>query len=251
MRTIATLSLAAFEVLWEGLRAGSIPYPFEIDQHGYTLDERARIKVAVHADLERHGLARHGRPEPELEDALNLLARPELRITALGMPSIEDGALLRASVVARGGYAVMFVQDGLSVTLSLVRDNALATALVNVLPQRRPGPGKPVTVPASAFGQATPRQGITQAVRSGGNDDLKALQAMLSSPMVGTGHFVVVLAQSGGKKPFPPVTWFDTTEGRYVNMPSRNGPDWHTVAPVDNNGLAQCLSQVLAMTSRR
>jgi len=247
MRTIATLSLPAFEVLWEGLRAGSVPYPFEISQHGETLDERARIKSAVHADLERRSLARRGRPEPELEDALGLFARPDLRIIAMGMPDVEGEVLLRACVVARGGYAVLAVQDDTSVTLTLVRDNALAAALVSVLPQKRPGPGKPVTVPASAFEQERPRQGITSSVRGGGNEDLKVLHAMLASPMVGTGHFTV----ERDRQRFPAITWFDTVQGRYVNMPARNGPDWITVAPADNHGLAQHLTRVLAMATTR
>ena len=34
MRQLARLSLPAFEVLWEDLRAGSLPYPFDISQHG-------------------------------------------------------------------------------------------------------------------------------------------------------------------------------------------------------------------------
>ena len=43
MKQLAQLSLPAFEVLWEDLRAGSIPYPVDVSQHGETLDDRARI----------------------------------------------------------------------------------------------------------------------------------------------------------------------------------------------------------------
>ena len=229
MTRIATLSLPAFEVLWEDLRVGGPPHPLEIPHYGDTLAERARIRAAVHVDLEQRGLVRRGRPEPELEDALRLLAKPDLRVVAMGMPSVEDSVLLRASLVARGGYAVLFVQHDLSVSVTLVRDNAFAAAVVGVLPPRRRGPGKPVTVPASALERGR-----------GDPGDLAVLRAMVSEPMVGTGHFRV-----GDEV----VTWFDTRAGRYVNVPARDG--WLTVAPADNQDVARHVGRALAEVGRR
>lgn len=251
MRNIATLSLPAFEVLWEDLRAGSIPHPFDVQSHGETIEERNRIKAAVHTDLERRNLARRGRPEPELEDALMLLARPELRIVAMGMPDKKTETLLRASVVARGSYAVLVQQDDKSVNLNLVQDNALVPALVGLVPQMRPGPGKLVTLNVAALKQQPEQQqGFRQTVRTTANEDVRLFQQMMSSPPIGTGHFTVTLEQGRTKKNFPPITWVDTEAGRYVNTPGRT-PDWITVAPADNNGLARQLAQVLSLTSQR
>ncbi|MFC3891356.1 ESX secretion-associated protein EspG [Lentzea rhizosphaerae] len=250
MRQIAQLSLPAFEVLWEDLRAGSVPYPFDVSQHGETLDERARVRSAVHADLERRGLARRGRPEPDLEDALNLLARPELRVIALCMPDMRQETLVRASVVARGRYAVLVTQDDTSITLNLVQPNEIATRLANAMPPGRPGPGKPVTVPAQAFESPQPQQeGFRQAVRSAENDDVRLAKQMLTGPATGNGHFLVQLAQGRTRRDFPPVTWVDTNQGRYCNVETRKG--WFTISPADNVGLARHLGQVLAMTSER
>ncbi|GAB2819047.1 ESX secretion-associated protein EspG [Lentzea nigeriaca] len=249
MRQIAQLSLPAFEVLWEDLRAGSIPYPFDVSHHGETLDERARIKAAVHADLERRGLARHGRPEPDLEDALNLLARPELRVIALCMPDMNQEKLVRASVVARGGYAVLVTQDDAGITLNLVQPNEIATSLANAMPPGRPGPGKLVTVPGEAFEQQQPQQGFRQSVRTTENEDVRIAKQMLTGPAIGNGHFLVQLQQGRSKKDFPPVTWIDTSQGRYANVQIRSG--WFTISPADNMGLARHLGQVLAMTSER
>ncbi|WP_439661349.1 ESX secretion-associated protein EspG [Lentzea sp. HUAS TT2] len=249
MKRIAQLSLPAFEVLWEDLRAGSIPYPFDISQHGETLDERARIKAAVHADLERRNLVRRGRPEPDLEDALNLLARPELRVIALCMPDMNQQKLVRASVVARGGYAVLVTQEDTTVTLNLVQPNEIATSLANAMPPGRPGPGKPVTVPAQAFEAQQPQEGFRQAVRTTETDDVRLAKQMLTGPAIGNGHFLVQLGQGRTKRDFPPVTWVDTKAGRYANVPARAG--WFTIGPADNVGLARHLGQVLAMTSER
>ncbi|WP_112262122.1 ESX secretion-associated protein EspG [Lentzea terrae] len=249
MRQIAQLSLPAFEVLWEDLRAGSIPYPFEINQHGETLDERARIKASVHQELERRGLVRRGRPEPDLEDALNLLARPELRVIAMCMPDLNQQKVVRASVVARGGYAVLVNQDDAGITLNLVQPNEIATSLANAMPPGRPGPGKLVTVPAQAFEAPQQQDGFRQSVRTTQNDDVRIAKQMLTGPAIGNGHFLVQMGQGRTKRDFPPVTWIDTNQGRYTNVETRAG--WFTISPADNMGLARHLGQVLAMTSER
>lgn len=250
MKHIAQLSLPAFEILWEHQRAGNIPYPFDIDQHGDTLDERARIKTAVHQDLERTGLARRGRPEPDLEDALNLLARPELRVIALCIPDINQQKLVRASVVARGGYAVLVTQEDTTITLNLVPPNEIATSLANVMPPGRPGPGKPVTVPAQAFeNQPQQQQGFRQAVRTTETDDVRIAKQMLTGPATGNGHFLIQTGHGRTKRDFPPVTWIDTHQGRYSTIETRTG--WFTISPADNTALARHLGQVLAMTSER
>ncbi|MGW6446534.1 ESX secretion-associated protein EspG [Lentzea sp. NPDC055074] len=249
MRQIAQLSLPAFEVLWEGLRAGSVPYPFEVGQHGETLDERARIKAAVHADLERRELVRRGRPEPDLEDALNLLARPDLRVVALCIPDMNQQKLVRASVVARGGYAVLVTQEDTGITLNLLQPNEIATSLANAMPLGRPGPGKLVTVPAQAFEAQPQQEGFRQAVRTMENDDVRLAKQMLTGPAIGNGHFLVQKGQGRTKRDFPPVTWIDTRQGRYSNVETRKG--WYTISPADNTGLARHLGQILAMTSER
>lgn len=249
MRQIAQLSLPAFEVLWEDLRAGSVPYPFEAGQHGETLDERARIRAAVHADLERRDLARRGRPEPDLEDALNLLARPDLRVVALCVPDVNQQKVVRASVVARGGYAVLVTQEDAGISLNLLQPNEIAASLANAMPSGRPGPGKLVTVPGQAFEAQRQPEGFRQAVRTMENDDVRLAKQMLTGPAIGNGHFLVQMGQGRTRRDFPPVTWIDTQRGRYSNVETRKG--WFTISPADNRGLARHLGQVLAMTSER
>ncbi|KOX23180.1 hypothetical protein ADK67_21270 [Saccharothrix sp. NRRL B-16348] len=238
MRRVAALTLAAFDVLWEDLDAGPIPYPLDVPSPGTTFDERRRIRQAVHADLDRRALTRRGRPEAELEDALRLLHRPPTRITVLGMPDIHTDGLLRAVVVARGGYAVRAVQEDGFVLLDVVRGPA--EAAVEVLPPLRPGPGKPVTVAAKDLAPPPEEpQGFTRAVRQAGNPDVKAVREMLAGPITGTGHFAVDGAEH-------PITWFDTERGRYAST----GSDWITVAPADHGGLAARLSRALAPPTR-
>ena len=237
MRRVAALSLPAFEILWDDLDAGPLPYPLDLPSLGETVDERRRIRQAVHADLDRRALTRRGRPEAELEDALRLLHRPATRITVLGMPDVRADGLLRAVVAARGGYAVRAVQEDGFVLLDVVRGPA--EAAVEVLPPLRPGPGKPVTVAAKDLAGPEEQQGFTRAVRRSGHPDVKAVRDMLAGPTTGTGHFAVDGAEH-------PITWFDTERGRYAST----GSDWITVAPADHGGLVTRLSRALAPRAR-
>ncbi|MFD0202230.1 MULTISPECIES: ESX secretion-associated protein EspG [Saccharothrix] len=244
MSTLATLSLPEFDVLWEDLRVGAAPYPLEVGHHGLTLDDRARVRADSHTALERRGLIRRGRPEPVLEDALRLLARPETSITVMGLPDLVAGDLLRALVTARGRYAVLAVQRPDGVRLDVLRDVSLAGAAASVLPPSPPGPGRPVTVPAAAMRAPSRGSGITQTMRSGsGSDDVRALKEMLAGPITGTGHFAATRENAGA---LPAVTWIDTARGRYASM----GTEWLTVAPADHSGLMRRLSQALAHPTR-
>ncbi|NUT52277.1 MAG: ESX secretion-associated protein EspG [Saccharothrix sp.] len=237
MTRVATLPLPAFDVLWEDLDAGSVPYPLDLPSPGATFDERRRVRLAVYADLDRVGLARRGRVEAELEDALRLLHRPATRITVLGMPDVAADTMLRAIVVARGNYAVRAVQDGGFVVIDAV--GSLAEAAVEVVPPLPAGPGRAVTVAARDLAPGEHRQGFTSAVRPVGNPDVKAVREMLAGPITGTGHFAVDGAEH-------PITWIDTPRGRYAST----GSDWITVAPADAGGLVARLSRALAPPAR-
>ena len=71
------LSLAAVDIVWELLRVGARPFPFEIPYHGATMEERGRVRNSVLADLESRGLASKGELEPEVVDCLSALASSE------------------------------------------------------------------------------------------------------------------------------------------------------------------------------
>ncbi|MGW4113131.1 ESX secretion-associated protein EspG [Actinosynnema sp. NPDC004786] len=237
MRRVAALPLPAFDILWDDLDAGPVPYPFDLPSPGSTFDERRRVRQDVYAELDRRGLARRGRPEADLEDALRLLHRPVTRITVLGMPDVHADTMLRAVVVARGAYAVRAVQEDGFVLLDVVPGPV--EGAVGVVPPLRAGPGRPVTVAAKDLAPDDEPQGFTRAVRRTGNPDVRAVREMLAGPVTGTGHFAV----DGSEQP---ITWIDTPRGRYATT----GSDWITVAPADAADLASRLSRALAPPAR-
>ena len=251
MSGIATLSVAAFDVLWDDLRLGAVPYPLDVPQHGATLDERARVRDAAHAELRRSGLHTSRGVDPELVAALGLLARPAVRVDALFLPDLAAEPV-PALVAVRGGVAVRAVQRDGAVVLDRVRDTAVAAALVELLPAAPPGPGRSVTLPASALGGPRSDPGeVTSAVRSGdrGSAQARELAAILAHPVVRTGQFGVTrLDERGRPAGTGGVSWFDTAAGRYLNAaaPGRGGEQWLTVTPADAGRIAHRVGEVLA-----
>ncbi|MCP2163466.1 ESX secretion-associated protein EspG [Goodfellowiella coeruleoviolacea] len=258
MSVIAELSLPAFDVLWDDMELGAVPGFLQVRHHGETIAERARIKAAVYVDLERRGLVRRGRTEPDLGDALRLLAQHDIRLDAVALLDMAATDPINAVVVARGSYAVRAVQRERSITLDHLRDTGLATAITEVVPDNRPGTGRSVTMPVNDLkaGQRAPVQpsgGFTEAVRasggSRGQDEARALAEIMARPVLRTGQFGVTLKNPHGRvHQLPGVSWFDTEAGRYLNVisPGPNGQDWVTVAPADNARIAQRLGQLLA-----
>jgi len=245
---ISELSLPAVDTLWEDLRLGSVPFPLEVPSHGETLEERGRIKAAVYTDLERRGLVRNRRAEPELEDMLHLLARPTVSIDAVAMLDM-NGTPLKAMVVATGRQALKVVQQDLKIALTPIRETALAAEIVGVLPAVRPGPGVPVSMPVSELNPGAHR-------RPDPDDKLKLqrIQAVMQRPITRAGEFGVTVRDPQGRpRRLPGISWFDTEAGRFMNIVRRSGDgeEWLTLTPADGSRIAHRLSEELLQALRR
>jgi hypothetical protein len=251
-----SISHAAADMLWEDLKLGSRPYPFEFPHLGQTFDERKRIKDAVYRDLESRGLANRGRVSAEVEEALILLIRSDFGINAIAMLDAKSEKPLLARGGAAGETAVLAVLDDRMMKVDLIRSTALVRSVVDLLPAQRPGPGQSITLsaPASAptprvqddFDNAT----FTRAVASNSPaaTQMRGAEAIFERPRLRLGQFgLSVRGRHGREFRSPQLAWFDTDAGRY-QMQSRRGQDgtnWLTVAPSDNARLAAQLGQEL------
>lgn len=261
MSTIANLSLAAFDMLWEEQRLGSPPYPFEVPSLGETLDDRARIRSAVHADLEQREIIVRGRLDPRVAAALHLLARPQIQLDTISTVDFQQGAVTQGSMLyavaaARGRDAVLAVQDGLMLRLEETRDTALAASLVGLLPPTPAGPGEPVSLPANLVGSPVPSGGPSPQVvtrrtaASLSRDQQKALAAMMDPPVLRLGQIGVGLYdQRGQVRRLPGLAWFDNAAGRYFSVVARgrDGQDWATVSPGDGTRMVYRLGEMIRM----
>ncbi|TCO58055.1 ESX secretion-associated protein EspG [Actinocrispum wychmicini] len=246
---ISELSLPALDMLWEDMKLGTFPFPLEIRSHGETVEERIRIKTAVYSDLERRGLVRGRRPEPELEDVLRLLARPTISIDAVAMVDMA-GEPTKAMVVATGRHALLAVQGDLTVTLTSVRETALTSSIVEVLPHVKAGPGVPVSMPVDDLNA----RGAHRRPDPEDKMKLQRLAAVMQRPVVRAGQFGITVRDPHGKATrLPGITWFDTDAGRYMNVlrAASDGEEWLTLTPADSGRISHRLSEELLHALKR
>ncbi|OLF08634.1 ESX secretion-associated protein EspG [Actinophytocola xanthii] len=251
------LSLAALDTLWEDLRLGRVPFPLEIRSHGDTFEVRKRIKAAVYGDLARRGLAEERHVDDDLANALRLLAAPAVSVDLVALLDMGADEPVRAVAAARGRHGVLAVQRTLAVSVRTMRDNALAAAIVELLPHVRAGAGNSVTYPAAALREGRPRTvraapgGLlrTATPRSAVDSRLRAIAAITERPVLRAGQLGVNRADDSGRPlRLPGIAWFDTDEGRYATTvsPGPDGEDWITLWPADNARLAHRLAQIIA-----
>jgi hypothetical protein len=233
-----TLSIPAVDVLGEQLNLQVRQYPFEIPRVGESPEERDRVVQQVGDELESVGLARSGRPEPEVEDALYLLCSSEVSVAAAGLLDVRTGQRLAARVVATGEVGVVGVIDGRGLRMDFMAPDDLPGVCVDLLPDAPPGAGEPTRA------VATGRSGQSQAEAEG----LRAVEAMTARPKFRIGHYVVTSTDRRGRRGrLPGLTWFDTDRGRYTLAGERSadGLEVLTCAPADKPRIAERIGALL------
>ena len=254
----ARLSPAAVDMLWEMLDLGAPPAIFEVPGAGVTLDDRARIRETVVADLTRHGLVdRHGTVDPDLVESLTLLSRAPLAVEALGV--LSDGQRLCARAASNDRTAVLAVLRDQSVHLERIRPTGMVAATLDLIGPARPGRGRSVTFPATPPARpatnraAAPERagGVLQRsypTPAGHSAERERARLILDQPRTQAGVYVV-LSRDGGRPETERgvLLWFDTPSGRYLghHKPGQGGQTWTTYAPADNARLAHHLSELI------
>lgn len=237
-----TLSIPAVDVLGEQLNLAVRQYPFEIPRVGESAEDRNRLVHQVWHELENAGLARSGRPEPEVEDALYLLSGSEVSIAAAGLLDVRAGHRLAARVVATGEVGVVGVIDGGGLRMSFLAPDELPRACADLLPDAPPGPGEPVRAVADRTRGHPADADI---------DGLPGLRAVTAGRKHRLGHFVVSGGRRGPRDRVPNLVWFDNERGRYCLQGERaDGQDVVTCAPADKQHLAGRLASLLDRAGR-
>jgi hypothetical protein len=240
------------DILWEQFRLGGPVFPFEIPHQGRSDEERTRVRAAVLADLESRRLAHRGRPEPEVEEALTLLARSQFAVSAIGLIDVTSERTLLARAAATGERAVLAVLDERVLRLDRIRATELVAAIVGLLPNVPAGAGRSISISPAA---ATPEPAddgflVGRAARpTSDGDQLGVLRQLMRRPRLRVGQFAAYARdRSGHWLRSPELAWFDTDVGRYLTLATRarDGQDWVTVTPVDNQRLARQLGEMLA-----
>ncbi|GGM72733.1 ESX secretion-associated protein EspG [Lentzea pudingi] len=244
------LSPREFDVLWNDLRLGSVPYPLDVPSEGATEQERRVLVTETMDDLRSRGLVDNDR----LEDFLRLLDDHKVSVDAVA----GLDRTVRALAVSNGERAALAIIDGDRVGLVEIRETGIAREIVKVLPDAVPGPGTAVNVRVQSLQDAVAIKEAEEATDAddpfgeGGVDEKDALQQAglsaqdakqfdeLASNRVAGGQFGVTQdRQRSGVV----INWFDTHQGRYLMV---NSDGWLSLSPTDNDRIATRINAVLA-----
>jgi hypothetical protein len=225
------LTPLTLDFLWESLDAGEPPYPIEVRSHGTTMDERSELRRQVTSEL--HDL------DGRVQDWLSLLARAERSIDSVFQQAPEPP--VSAIAVAAGSQALLATQTAEGLWLRPIDSAALASTVVDLLPQAPRG-----TEPSISVASEDLPHGRAHA-------DRQVLARFAAQRNHRAGQLAVNARKSmGGRSRSPVLSWFDTETGRYLTYakPGADGREWITIAPADAPTLRHRLTELLADVAR-
>jgi hypothetical protein len=246
--TGVVLTHLEFDLLWEDLGTGGLPYPLEVPSHGATEEERDALGADVLRTLTSAGLADGVDVAPELEDLFSLLAHGVLSVDALVFRP-TPWRVLATSRDTRGLLAVLNEHE---VVLEPVTD--LATAITRVVGDATAGPGDQVQLPRSVFSAAVDayatsgHPGLERALARANltGRSTRAITTLVDSPRQATGQ----LAATGPAGRSRVLSWTDTAAGRYAMATEQSGDtEWVRISPADTAWLARHLTGLLTQVT--
>lgn len=243
--TAVVLSHLEFDLLWEDLGTGPLPYPLEVPSHGGTMDERDALGGEVLRTLTEAGLADGQDVSQDLEDLFDLLSHGVVSVDAL----VFRPQPWRVLATTRGTRGILAIINDQEVALEPVSD--LTDAITRVIGDAPAGPGDQVRMPRSVFseamdayaksGHAAMERALAQANIAG--RATRAVNTLVDSPRTGTGQ----LAATGPGGRSKVLSWTDTAVGRYVLAVEQVGnEEWVQLTPADTAWLARRLDALLA-----
>jgi hypothetical protein len=246
-----TLSALEFDVLWEHLRLGDMPLAIKVPSPGKTHEERARLEARAWFDLEARGLGRPVEVNPDIQELLGVLAKPDREVDIRAFV----GRDMRVLAAAAGAVAVVAELSGDTVTLRPASESGLPSAALATLPANQAGPGRSVTLPTADFEQAARSAGHTREAFGAAllevglrPDDAEVLAEMIKD-VAHTGNFGAAVRDRLGRRrrAVRVVSFFDTEEGRYVQTrrPADDGTLWTTISPADLRKLTHHVTELL------
>lgn len=241
---VPVLSHLEFDLIWEELRLGERPYPFNVGVFGETFSERAALREQALPALDQR-----------VEDLLTMLVRNRFSIDGLVLAAGEE---LRVLAAGRGDYGLVAVLTRDALRLDPVRGSAVVGAVVRLLPEEKPGQGAAVTLPRTVFDAATEAYaehgwfGFERALNEGGitGRDLRIPSTLIETGRHGGGQLAANSTDRVGRRTRSSVlSWFDTDAGRYlVHTEQRGGQDWLSFSPGDPARIERRLTQLLTET---
>jgi hypothetical protein len=254
------LSALEYDVLWEHLQLGPFPPILEINSHGATFAERARLTAGVWESLAERDLGWPNALDTRLQFRLRLLARPEWELDARLQLS-ATGPRTSALIAANRSTATVAVLDTGRLTLRTVPADTITQQAVALLPPHPPGTGNSITFPADTLDTAAARAGsnnpdaLASALLAQGLGKSEAHKvADVADNVIRFGHFGAARTPRFDKRRRANhvVSVYDTTQARYLftRKPS-GGRHWVTLVPGTDAAITRQLDELLKQLGGR
>lgn len=241
------LTLTEFDVCWEALDLGEMPWQLDPPSPGRTHDERRRIVAATLDGLRDRGLAGPLGPRTDLADRLRVLAAPDQSLDV----RLRARALVTGVGARRGHRAVIAVRHDGEIALLDVRAAEVPAALAELAGPITPGPGVAVRLPARvldaarAAAPAEPDRFVLELVRHGVPDDDAHAMVRMCDGAGGVGQFgASARSRDGRLRRAPYVLGMHRTPAGHYSQLRRDGVV--TIAPLHRHGLLAGLGELAA-----
>lgn len=237
------LSDQAFHELWDHLGLGVKPLALNVLPDGILESERREAKNRAVDELRQHGYGdRDG--EDDLLDALDPLRRYERAYDIIYRFRDGDALPRHTGLVAnQGNRATLAVYTGQTVRITTVPTEDMSRAILNVVPEMKPGPGNGVSVRSAILKEAgseagsSPRALVDALARRGARrDEASSLADMVGSQRLQYAQFGAATMDGLGKRTRMPMvtTCYSTASGWFLMEENPRGAEpWTTFAPMD------------------
>ncbi|HKR48824.1 MAG TPA: ESX secretion-associated protein EspG [Pseudonocardiaceae bacterium] len=251
MNRDVTLTSAQYDICWADLDLGEHVYPLLIRSHGQTYEERDHFRRRVYQQLGARDLARGERLEPELHDALTLLARAPIWVDMHWLAEPGQIRTDRAVAAQSGEHGLVARLDPAGLHLMPCRGTSLLATLIDQLPTVPAAAGQSITLPRTALAPSQPAGVYDTGPAASG--PVRTLEAVLARPRLRGGQIVANVRDRTGKRHrCRPVEWFDTEVGRWTArlQPTTDGTEHLTVAPANSARIATQVAETLDLLMR-
>lgn len=249
------LSQQAFYEAWKYFKMGTKPLVLNVLPQGVMESERRRVENRAWDELRRHGFGNRD-DEDDIYGALLPLHKYDrafditYRYLEGGKPHTSTGMV--ANVRANATLAVLTEE---SVRVSTLRADAMVRAILSVLPEVKPGPGRGISVRSKQFDAAAATAGESDRAMTEGlmrqgvrRADAKAIVEMAGADRTAFAQFGASMTDRGGHRSRAPMVTnaFATSRGWYLMEESHSGSEpWTTIAPIDRQRLGSRIQDLL------
>jgi EspG family len=248
-----TLTSAQYDICWADLNLGEHVYPLRILSHGQTYEERADLRRQVYQQLGACGLARDERLEPELHDALTMLARAPLWVDMHWLSGPGQTEMDRAVAARSGEHGLIARLGPAGLRLTPYRGTSLLRAFIDQAPPAAAAAGQSITLPKAVLAPSPPaeRDSVYDTWSTTWDrfqHQVRALETVLAKPRLRGGQIVAnARDRTGRRHRSRPTEWFDTDTGRWTARLQRTGDggEYLTVVPADSGRIATQVAEML------